>query len=225
MRTFFWLMVFWLGAALVTPAQHLGISLGAQGGLTTYGLAGKITRNTYGKLGFCGGPVVRWQPLPWLAVQPELLLTQQGAGYEAGASGKGPSPNAQQGTIALTYLNVPVLAKFYLAKPFHLLAGPQLGFLLKGHEVGPPGYYLDANNQLRGVFNGDDDVTAHYGHDFSVVVGGGADLPNGLTFSLRLAYGLRDVNRDDWERELGSTGIYNRGISLVAGYFLKHPKA
>ena len=52
-----------------------------------------------------------------VALQPEMLYSAEG-----GKSGKT--------TLALNYLNIPILAKFYLTDGFNLQTGLQLGFLL-----------------------------------------------------------------------------------------------
>jgi hypothetical protein len=229
MRNVVLMMALGLAGASTGQAQGLGVSLGAQAGLTTYGLSGKLAHSPYGKVGVGGGVLLRWQLSSWLAVQPEVNLTQQGAGYEVTGASAGPAGGRATGTITLTYLNVPVLVKLYLTKRLSVQLGPQLGLLLKGREVGPPAQYRDANNQIIDDFDGDADVAASYANDLALVSGMGYDLPWGLSFNARLAYGLRDVNRNAWERELsrrlGSGGIYNRGAELTVAYFFRQPPA
>ena len=59
------------------------------------------------------------------AIQPELLFSMQGAKASMNEYGVN-----VEGKLNLNYLNIPLMAKFYVAEGFSLEAGPQLGILL-----------------------------------------------------------------------------------------------
>ncbi len=63
------------------------------------------------------------------AVQPELIYSSQGSDYEESDEGFDFS-----GTVKLDYLNIPVMAKYYVAEGFSVEAGPQVGFLLSAKD-------------------------------------------------------------------------------------------
>lgn len=99
-----------------------------------------------------------------LSIQPEVLYSSQGAQID------------DADDIELNYINIPVLAKFYLtSKTLSLEAGPQFGFL------------LDSNvpNQFE---------TESY--DFSVVGGIGYNLTKNISIHARYVAGLTDASKN-----------------------------
>ena len=124
--------------------------------------------------------------------QPELLYSSQGSDY---------SDPGFDGTIKLDYLNVPLMAKFYVGEGFSLEVGPQVGFLLSATDEGD-GYDIDMKDYVKGI-------------DFGVNVGVGYKLDGGLNFGARYNLGLTDVN-DGYEEG----GTYKNGvIQAYVGYF------
>ena len=67
------------------------------------------------------------------AIQPELVFSMQGAKTEYSESDVDYS-YSEESKSKLNYLNVPILAKYYVADKFALLAGPQFGFLISAKE-------------------------------------------------------------------------------------------
>ena len=61
------------------------------------------------------------------AIQPEVLLSTQGAKIENGTDKR---------DLTLTYINVPVMLKFRSAGGFYLEAGPQIGFKIHEKKYG-----------------------------------------------------------------------------------------
>jgi hypothetical protein len=58
------------------------------------------------------------------AVQPELLYSGQGLKYQG------------LGNFNMNYINIPVMAKYYITEEFNLEAGPQVGFLMSAKANG-----------------------------------------------------------------------------------------
>ncbi len=75
------------------------------------------------------GVVAEYKLSDQFAVQPELLFSGQGAKDEDTITESGMQINVKE-TLKLSYLNLPVMFKYYAAKGFSLQAGPQLGVLL-----------------------------------------------------------------------------------------------
>ena len=85
---------------------------------------------------------------------------------------KAAGDNDYTGTIKLSYLNIPLMAKYYVAEGFSLEAGPQIGFLLSAKD--------DYNDWRYGEDDIKEDVK---GTDFGVNLGVGYKMESGLNFS------------------------------------------
>ena len=123
--------------------------------------------------------------------QPELMYSAQGADY---------SEEFFDGSVKLDYLNLPLMAKYYVAEGFSLEVGPQIGFLLSAKDKGDSdgvSYDEDIKEFIKGI-------------DFGVNFGAGYKLDNGLNFGARYNLGLTDVN-DAYEEG----GTYKNGVFQV----------
>jgi hypothetical protein len=69
------------------------------------------------KTGFHGGLFLGLKFNDKIALQPELLYSQQGAEFD-------------MGKIDLNYINVPVIIKYYLVQGLNIQVGPQFGFVV-----------------------------------------------------------------------------------------------
>ena len=126
------------------------------------------------------------------AIQPELLFSRQGAKLKI--------DNAEE-ISNLSYLNIPLIAKFYLAERLSFQVGPQIGFL------------LSAKNKASGTFfDGFETVTVDEESDikdrvnsvdFGLNFGFGYQLEQGVFFDARYSLGLSNINdfegSDDFE--------------------------
>ena len=101
---------------------------------------------------------------PWLSVSAALMYTQQG--WETKANGK-------TYTQKLDYINIPVLANFYVAKGFALKIGLQPGFLVSA-----------------------DDKSSFESFNLSMPIGLSYEFKNGITLDLRGTPGLTAVNKN-----------------------------
>jgi hypothetical protein len=114
----------------------------------------------------------------YLAVQPEILYSQQG--YKM---------IDEDGTFTqkLDYLNVPLMLKLYPIKSFFLEAGPQVGFSISHKETydserlfGDTSRELEPNN-----------------FDFGINLGAGFKSDAGLTLAARYHIGQNDIYDED----------------------------
>lgn len=130
------------------------------------------------------------------AFQPELVYSSQGSDY---------SETGLEGTVKLDYLNVPLIAKYYVAEGFSLEAGPQIGLLLSATDEGEfdgGSYDEDIKDFVKGI-------------DLGVNLGVGYKLDSGLNFGARYNIGLVDVN-DEYEEG----GTYkNSVLQAYIGFF------
>lgn len=91
--------------------------------------------NTYDnktKLGLHFGAFVEYKLDSRWAVQSELIYSRQGYRQKDVTIGEGNSKEKVKGRLRLNYLNIPMMAKFYIFDGFNVEAGPQIGILLNG---------------------------------------------------------------------------------------------
>lgn len=141
--------------------------------------------------------------------QPEVLYSCQGADYSADVDDSPSETKAAlfEGSIKLAYLNIPLMAKYYIAEGFSLEAGPQIGFLLSAKDE------YDSQGD-----SGEDDIKEYVkGFDFGVNFGLGYKLEGGLNFGARYNLGLTNGNDDIGE--LGDYTLKNGVFQFSLGYF------
>ena len=130
-----------------------------------------------------------------IGIQPEVLLSQQGAEVIASVPGFGTSSNESN----LTYLNVPVMLKLYLPLGINFQAGPQFGVLVNAEDT-----------------DGEDIKDSFKNSDLSAAIGAGWDAPFGLQINARYILGLGNIAEDDDF----STEFKNRTFQISVGYSL-----
>lgn len=105
---------------LTTTSFSQGIDVGIKAGATFANLTDIDDAST--KTGFLIGAFATLKFSDKLALQGDLLYSQQGAEFDLGK-------------IDLDYINFPVVIKYYLVKRLNIQAGPQFGFVV-GDNVG-----------------------------------------------------------------------------------------
>ncbi len=108
-------------------------------------------------------------------VQPEILYSMEGADE-----------------ASISYVRVPIMAKYYVMEGLSLQAGPEIAF-----KVATEDDLLDE---------------ATKSIDFGIGAGLGYELPMGLMFDVRYNLGLSDIS------EVEGFEIKNTGIQLGLGY-------
>ncbi|WP_456312054.1 porin family protein [Pseudomonas shirazensis] len=161
-----------------------GIKFGAKGGLNFASVSGDNTENTDVVTSFNFGVVSEIPISDTFSFQPELMYSGQGYSFN-------------DNTIALSYLNIPLMGKYYVTKGFSVEAGPQVGFLLAAKNE---------KTDVKDLFNT---------FDFGVNFGLGYKLDNGLNFGARYNLGLSDINNV----ENSSGKNKNSVFQISVGYF------
>jgi len=156
------LMLFIIGTFILNSAFSQGIDLGIKAGANFASLTDIPNSST--KTGFVGGVFAGIKFTDKVGIQGDLLFSQQGADFDTGA-------------VDLTYLNVPIVLKYYVFKKVNIHAGPQFGILID-----------DNIDQTVGSI-----LAEPQSSEFSGVVGVGVDLILGLRLSGRYNFGLTDV--------------------------------
>ena len=105
------------------------------------------------------------------SIQPEVLYSAQGTKYKSSRKSQ------------IDYVNVPILAKYYLIDGLSIEAGPQIGFLTKSED------------KLEGITVDYKEVTKDI--DFSIPVGLAYRCSINIFASVRYNFGISDFNDDN----------------------------
>lgn len=159
------------------------IKFGAKGGLNFANISGDNSSELGTVTAFHFGVLGEIPVSEKFSFQPELLFS--GQGFSIGKD-----------VVALNYLNVPLIGKYYVTKGLSLEAGPQIGFLLSAKNEG-----TDAKNSFKSV-------------DYGVNVGLGYKLKSGLNFGARYNLGLSNINNINGVSDKNRNGV----IQVSVGY-------
>jgi hypothetical protein len=176
-----------------TSVKAQDVTFGAKAGLNLASIAGDDTDDLDGRTAFHVGVIAEIAVSDQFSVQPELVYSAQGAT----ATEEGIDVD-----INIDYINLPIMAKFYVGEGFSLEAGPQVGFLMSAKGKGG-GEEIDFKDETKGI-------------DFGANFGVGYKLESGLNFGARYNLGLSNIN--DFE---GSDDFKNQNsvIQVSVGYF------
>jgi len=160
-----------LVAVSTTAVAQQEVKFGPKAGVNISNLSG--LDNSEMKIGFHVGFVAEIKFNEKFSVQPEVLYSAQGAKTSAlGVEGK----------INNDYINVPIMAKYYIVDGFSAELGPYVGFLMKSEgKVGDN--TVDSKDFYKSV-------------DFGLGVGLAYDMPMGFFVGARLNVGLSKANED-----------------------------
>ena len=175
------ILVFALFISAVGFSQ--GLDLGIKAGINFSSLTD--AQGFSNKTGYVAGVFAGVKFSDKIGLQADLLYSQQGAEFD-------------EGSFDLSYVNIPVVLKYYLFKGLNLQGGAQFGF------------------------NVDDDISTVIGDivtdvkaesfDLSGVVGVGFDFPLGIRVDGRYNFGLTEVVKSN------TSTPKNTVITLSVGY-------
>lgn len=120
--------------------------------------------------------------------QPEFVFSRQG--FKSDAI-----------TLKIKYINIPLIAKYYVIKGFSVEAGPQVGFQTVAIAETPIGPY-DARQNIKKF-------------DLGVNAGIGYKLDNGLNFSARYNHGFTNINKYVGEKISNQNAV----VQVTVGFF------
>lgn len=150
--------------------------------------------------GFYVGAVAEIKFNDKFSVQPELVYSAQGVKQEFSETFMGVTMSYKN-TTKLDYINIPILAKYYIVEGFSVEAGPQFSFLVKAEDKS----------------EGQKEDIKKYTNSFDFGIGAGLayDLANGFFANARYNFGLSDIAK---EKENGSKSVKNGVIQVGVGY-------
>jgi hypothetical protein len=116
------------------------------------------------------------------SIQPEALYSQQGIQFDQNVFFEGNLYNTSN-KIKLSYINIPLMVKYYADKNFYIEAGPQLGFLTKAE------FEIKVDGQT-----GTENIKDSYkSTDIGINFGIGYDISNKIVVSSRYNRGLANA--------------------------------
>lgn len=172
-----------------------GFQLGVKAGANVSNYTGGDIENK-AIVGFVGGATFGFLLGDHFAIQPEVLFSAQGAKFE--------NVGSNEDKYTVSYVNVPVMAKYRFTGGFYLEAGPQVGFKIS-EDV--PDQTID--NFAKNL-------------DLSVAAGLGYHSPIGLGIGARYNAGLSKVA--DYEQGSTKPDFKNNTLQFFVFYTLFNNK-
>lgn len=196
-------IIFTLALAFVATfsyAQEFGF--GPKVGLNYSMVSGDVTEAPTARYGLNIGAFAEYKFTKLWAVEGALMYSAQGVNDKWDA-GEGVTVKSK---IKADYLNVPLLAKCYVAGGFNVFIGPQFGFLLsaKNHQSAP-GFESQTDNIK-------DDCNKV---SIAGVAGFGYQFKMGLNLSAGFQYGFNDTFTSEIDGVKYSN--HNCVIQVIAG--------
>jgi long-subunit fatty acid transport protein len=192
-------LLFFVTAIIGIAIVNAQVTFGAKAGVNFSDITGERVDSFDGRTSFHFGVVAEIEISEKFSFQPELIYSSQGSDYSEDFDGE-----SFDGTVKVDYLNLPLIAKYYVTEGFSVEAGPQIGFLLSAKDE-----YEDEEDDIKDFLKGT---------DFGINLGLGYKLDNGLFFSARYNLGLTDnLDVDDFETD--GAEYKNSVIQIGVGYF------
>jgi opacity protein-like surface antigen len=162
------------------------VKFGVKAGLNLADWSGDNADGIDSRVAFHVGGLAEIKLSDKFALQPELLYSSQGG-------------KADGGTYNVDYINIPVMAKFYVVDKFSIEAGPQVGFLVSAKAKPDSGDDVDIKDELKST-------------DFGANFGLGYNFTDNISAGVRYNLGLSQiVDADDVD-------VQNTVFSISAAY-------
>ena len=187
-------------------AQENSTRFGAKAGLNISNLTGEGADLIRAKtnVGFHVGAVVEIPISENFAFQPELVYSNQGAEIDF--------PGLEASSI-INYINIPLIAKYYIAQGFSLQAGPQISILVSAEDTAEGS--IDTGFGVINIEETEDARDDYKTIDVGLNFGLGYQLEFGMFFDARYNLGLSNILDEDL---FGDLDLKNSVFQISLGY-------
>lgn len=163
------------------------------------------------RMGFAGGVFAEVNLGSKFTLQPELLYSSQGTKSQMVVNIDGTNYDVTT-KIKISYINIPIMVKYYPDKKFSLELGPQIGFLTSAN----------ADVSVLGSTVGVDVKDTFESIDIGMNVGAGYDFTKNISAGFRYNLGLANIAKTS---PGDNSKIHNSVISISLAYkFSSLPK-
>ncbi len=155
--------------------------------------------------GFYVGAVAEIKFSEKFSIQPELVYSSQGAKNDYTETIAGISTH-HHNHDKVEYINIPILAKYYIYNGLSVELGPQFGFLVKAEskdEISANGTTFENKRDFKNEVNS---------FDFGIGAGLAYDLSNGFFVNARYNFGLTKVGKSDQYYKDSKNGVTQIGV-------------
>lgn len=155
--------------------------------------------------GFYIGVVAEIKLTAKFSFQPELVYSSQGAKNEYSETKMGITYK-HHNHDKLDYINIPLLAKYYIMNGFSVELGPQFGFLIKAEskdEISGNNTITEETRDFKNEVNS---------FDFGIGAGLSYDLPSGLFINARYNFGVTKVGKSGEYYKDATNAVIQAGV-------------
>ena len=205
-----------------TTTSEKSFSFGAKAGVNLASISDfdeSTGESIKGRTSFHVGGLAQYSFNEKFAVQAELLYSELGNKYEYSYSenydgparaGGGNFSENEESITKLSYISMPLLAKYFIIPGLSVEAGPQFSFLLSAKNDWE--YSETFNGETESESGSIDIKDSIKNVDIGGAIGTTYELDLGLFFSARYVFGLSQIN------EYGSSSNKNNVFQISAGY-------
>lgn len=192
------------------------VKFGPKAGVNFANLNGDVEDNKM-LIGFHVGAFAEIKFNDKFAIQPEIVYSAQGTKMDYSETLMGITYSTETDT-KINYINVPIMAKYYIVPSFAVEAGPYVGFVASANSKG--------SSTVAGVTTEyDEDFKDEINTvDFGLGFGASYNMDNGFFIGARYNLGLTTVDKDYTETVGGiqvnveAANIKNGVIQVGVGY-------
>lgn len=165
------------------------VKFGPKAGVNFANITGKDAEDNKMLIGFHVGAFAEIKFNDKFAIQPEILYSAQGAKQEGSQTIAGVT-SSYEATAKTSYINVPIMAKYYVAPSFAVELGPYVGFLMSSD--------LESKSTIGSATAEDETDMKDFTNsiDFGLGAGVSYNLDNGFFIGARYNLGLTKIGKD-----------------------------
>lgn len=149
------------------------------------------------------------------SVQPELLFSMKGYASESKSSGGGTSTEVDN-KVTLSYIDIPVQARFNFGEGFYILGGPYVGIMLTAKSKSTS--VVDNGSTVVETESTSSDKDGLNTTDFGMFLGAGYQMESGLFFGARWCRAFNSVIDYSGSPVIINTNNSNSVFQFTVGY-------